>query len=317
MKNEKKGSKKVYLEVLGAVLLLVVFVGPMFAFAGNRGDIFVDINAKGAQDGSIGHPYRAISDALSHSDKRTDVHIAKGEYKENVEIPKGVRVFGESKDAVVITAGRDSGSVVTMSDDSRINKVTIRKGGVGIKVREDSKVSIIECAIVDNDGDGIKIESGSTGKNDAISITDSVIRNNGRAGIFSKKHRLVIINNEISENDSDGIDISKGSSAWIEDNTVKNNGGSGMKVVMDESDIWTKSNTYRGNDHSGVEIDSFGKSGRVDFNKSKFVNNKNFGIVRVSHDFSAANIWNGLTSQKNNSFEQTKKGAISNIVRVK
>jgi hypothetical protein len=317
MKNEKKGFKKRNLELLGALLLIVVFMGPLLAFAGGRGNIYVDAKATGAQDGSAARPYKTISEALKHSDKRTDVHVAKGEYKENIEIPKGVRIFGSDEDQVIITASNDDNSVVVMKDESRINKVTIRKGKSGIRVKEDAKVSIIECIIKDNDDDGITIEEGSVKKSRSVSITENVIKDNGRSGIFSKERRLVLIDNEVSGNNSDGIDIAAGSSAWIEDNRIKDNEGSGLKLTLDGSNIWTKSNSFRENDNEGVEINSFGKAGRIDINKSKFSGNEKFAIARINRIGTGTSIWNGLTVQTNTTFENSKKGNVSPVIFVK
>ena len=317
MQKYKNALKKPLVELIGAVILVAIFVGPFLSFASSRNNIYVDINATGKMDGSASNPYKKISDALAKSNGNSDIHIAKGVYKENIEIPKDVRVFGSDKNDVVITASNDDKAVVTMKNNSRINKVTIRNGENGIKVREDSKVSIIEVIIKDNDKDGIRIESGSTKKDKAVSITESIIRNNGRSGIFSKKHRLVLIDNEISDNDSDGIDIASGSSAWIEDNNIKDNDGSGMKLTLDDSNIWTKSNTYRNNKHNGVEVIALGTAGRIDLNKSKFINNKNFAVARIAQKAAQANIWKGLTSQSNNVFQQSNLGEISIVMRVR
>ncbi|EKD46946.1 MAG: hypothetical protein ACD_67C00006G0001, partial [uncultured bacterium] len=207
---------------------------------------------------------------MVHADKNTDVHVAKGVYVDNIEIPKGVRIFGSDENDVIIRAKSKKKVVVSMKDNTEINKVTIEKGNEGIWVKEDASVSIIKTIVKDNKETGIRIASGSTKKKEAVNITDSVIKDNGRAGIFSQKRRLVLINNEISSNESDGVDIAKGSSAWIEDNKFKDNDGSGLKLTLDGSDIWTKSNSYRDNKHSGIEINAFGAAGRVDINKSRF-----------------------------------------------
>jgi hypothetical protein len=315
MKNMKNALSKGQMEVIGALLLIAVIVLPFFTFASSRNDIYVDGSKKSAENGSAANPYHTISEALKHANDRSDVHVAKGNYEDNIEIPEGVRVFGTDKNEVVIFAASRSRVVVSMKNNSEIDNVTIEKGNEGIWVKKNAKVSITECIVQDNKKDGIKIEAGSTKKRDAVSITDSIIRNNGRAGIFSWERRLVLMNNEISENGSDGVDLSSGSSAWIEKNTFKNNDGSGLKLRLDESDVWTKSNTYRGNKHDGLEVSTWGKAGRIDINKSDFVENKNFAISRISRGSAADSIWKGLTIQSNTEFKSTKIGEVSSIIK--
>jgi len=317
MKNSRNLLNKQKIELLGALLLVVIFVAPFLTFAGSRSNIYVDGSKTGAENGSQANPYHTISEALVHANNRSDVHVAKGVYIDNIEIPKGVRIFGSSASDVIIRAKNDKKVVVSMKDDTEINKLTIEKGNEGVWIKKDAEVSIIKCVIQKNDEDGINIASGSTKKDDAVSITDSVIRENGRAGIFSQKRRLVLMDNEIYDNDSDGVDLAAGTSAWIQDNKFKDNDGSGLKLRLDGSDIWTKSNTYRDNDHSGLEVNASGKTGRIDVNKSKFLENKNYGVTRVTRTGISANVWNGLTVQASNTFELTKQGAVSPIIRVK
>lgn len=317
MKNLKNTLTKRKIELLGSLLLVVVFVLPFLTFASSRKDMYVDGSRAGVENGSQASPYRTISEALVHADKKTDVHVAKGVYLDNIEIPSGVRVFGSDQNDVIIRAKNEKKVVVSMKDDTEINKVTIEKGNEGIWIKKDAKVSIVKCVVKNNDEDGIKIASGSTKKRDAVSITESIIKNNGRAGVYSQKRRLVLMENEISENESDGVDLAVGTSAWIEGNEFKDNEGSGLKVRLDESDIWTKSNKYRDNKNSGIEIDAYGKAGRVDINKSKFSENKDFAIARISRNAVAGKIWDGLSAQTNNTFEMSKKGNVSSIIRLK
>jgi hypothetical protein len=317
MKNVKSALNKQKIELLGGLLLLLIFVAPFLTFASSRNDIFVDNSKIGVEDGTQARPYHTISEALIHADKRTDVHVAKGVYEENIEIPKGVKIFGSDRDEVIIRAKNRKKVVVSMKDDTEINKVTIEKGNEGVWIKKDAEVSIIKCIIRNNDDDGINIASGGVKKNNAVNIIDSIITENGRAGIFSQKRRLVLMNNEIIDNESDGVDLAAGSSAWIEDNKFKDNDGSGLKLRLDGSDIWTKSNTYRDNNHSGLEISDAGKAGRIDINKSKFAENKKYAVARIARAGFAENIWNGLTVQANNTFESSKLGKVSPIIRVK
>lgn len=312
-----KISQKKRNEIIGSILLLVVFVLPVLVLARQDEKIYVDAEASGAEDGSSGHPYKTIGKALNKADDNTEIHIAAGTYKENIEIPKGVEVYGSDKNDVIIQAKNDDEPVVVMKNKTKINKVTIKKGKHGIKVKEDSRASIIKCVIKDNDKDGIRISGGKADKKKEVSITDSVIKNNGRTGIFSETRRIVIMDNEITDNESDGIDLAAGTSAWIRGNLVKNNDGSGMKLILDSSNIWTKNNTYYGNEREGVEVNGFGKAGRIDLNKSKFYKNERYGIAKVQRGNFSSSIWNGFTVQNNNKYWMNKIGDISKIIFIK
>jgi hypothetical protein len=315
MKMLKKALIERKKEVLGSLVMIAVIVIPFVTFASNRNDIYVNVNASGTENGSTSHPYKTISRALDNANEKTNVHIAKGTYKENIEIPAGVRIFGESRDGVVIDPKDDDKSVVTMRNASQINKVTIKGGENGIKIREGAKASIVKCVVKDNDKDGIRIEEAKVLDTRKVSITDSIIKNNGRTGIYAQTRRIVIMNNEITNNGTNGIDLAPGTSAWVEDNEIKDNDESGMKLILDRSNVWTKDNEMRGNDNQGIEIESRGNSGRVDINDSNISSNSNYGIAKIQTRAGSVSIWNGLTIQNNNKYYQNNNGNISSVIR--
>jgi hypothetical protein len=304
-------------QLMVSIFLIAALLAPAVSLAKSKKSIYVDINASGTQDGTSTHPYKTINDAMDHADDETEIHVSKGIYEENVRMKEGVKIFGSAKSEVIIKAEDDDDAVVTMDDDTEINKVTVRKGRVGVEVRKDDEASIVECIVEDNDNDGIYVKYGEVSNKKKVSISDSIIRDNGRAGIYSQKRRLVIIDNEIVDNKKDGVMIEGKSSAWIEGNRIKDNGGSGMRLVLDGSNIWTKGNTYRENKKDGIWVDAFGGTGRVDVAKSKFVENGDHGVVRFSHPRAKAAVWNGLTFDNRNEFSGNDAGNISNIILVK
>jgi hypothetical protein len=299
----------------GAFLLLAVFIMPFLALAKHENKIYVDANASGSQNGSANHPYKSISQALEHADKNSEVHIASGKYKENIEIPKGVEVFGSDRDKVTIESDERDDPAVIMKDDTKINEVTVKGGKYGIEVKEDSEASIIECIVKDSRKDGVKIKKGSTKKSNPVTISDTVIKDNKRAGVFSEKRRVVIVKSQILNNGSDGIDLASGVSAWIERTKTKDNNGSGMKFSLDGSSIWTKYNTVTTNDREGIEINAYGSTGRIDINKSKIANNDRYGIAKIKRNNSPIDIWKGLTIE-NTGLAGNKLGEISNIIKI-
>jgi hypothetical protein len=315
-KEMPKLKQKMTMEIVGTIALLLLVIIPVITLAKHKHKIYVDVSASGTQNGSSGHPFSTIKKALKEAGKDDEVHISKGTYKESIEIPSGVEVYGSDEDKVIIQGKSDDATVVVMGDKTKLNKVTVRKGGNGIEVRTGAEASIIKVVIKDNNKDGIKIRSARVNDDNKVSITDSVIKNNGRAGIYSEIRRIVIMNNEIFNNESDGISLASGTSAWIQGNNVKDNDGTGMKLVIDYSQILTKNNRFYGNEHGNMEINSYGRSGRIDINKAKIFNSPGFGIVRIQRGNTAENFWQNFTIQSNTEYSANKSGNVSPIIRV-
>lgn len=264
-----------------ALLGIIIVMFPVFAFSSRKNKIFVNAKATGDQTGSSERPFKTIAQAMREAKEDSEIHIANGNYKENVEMKKGVEIFGENKNHVIISGNGSENPVVLMRSKTRIDGVTLQGGKYGIKIKGDAKVSIINVVIKDNSRDGIISEEGDARNERRVSISESEIKNNGRTGIFSHKRKLSIMDNSIHDNKSDGIDIEKNSSAWIEDNEVKDNGASGIKVRIDGSNIGIKQNNIRDNKREGVEVEFNGKAGKVSVSKSKLVENRRFGIARI------------------------------------
>lgn len=308
---------KSFVFALAAALIIVL---PMFAFSSREEKIYVDTNNSGEQTGSISKPFRTIAEAMAKAGKDTEIHIANGTYTENIDIKAGVEILGESRRGVVIVARNKKEPVASMRHGSKINKVTIRGGSYGIKVRDNAKASIIKCLIKDNGKDGIMLENGDLKVSRQASISENIITNNDGAGIFSQKRKLSIVDNEIRGNDSDGVDLEKGSVAWIADNDIKNNGGSGMKLRLDGSNIWTNKNSITSNDHEGIEISFRGRAGRIDISKSEILRSGRYGVARVQRELgpAALNLWGKyLTFDNQNKFGDNKRGNASDIIVIK
>ena len=314
-KWEGVNKRKAGLIALVAVVLIAL---PMFAFSSRTHKIYVDNDASGTQDGSKSHPYKTISKAISEANGKTEIHVDNGIYKENITLKSNMELYGEDKNDTIIEADSDGDSVVTMKDDTVINKVTIKGGTNGIKVREKASAEIIKCVIMDNDRDGIRVESDGTGDSRKVSISENTIKDNGWAGIYAGRRNLSIMDNDIYANNKDGVDIAKGSKAWISGNTIKDNRGSGMKLAIDGSDIWTKSNDLRNNKREGLEVSFSGVAGKVNIAKSKIRSNGRYGIARVQGfplNANSENLWKRyLTFDNANEFYKNGEGNISVII---
>lgn len=315
--QKNRGGSQFKLAVFGIIAFVLITL-PIFAFSSRRSDLYVNAKASGNQDGSKDHPYEKISQATDKANgKKVDIHVSKGEYKENIALEKGVRLFGEDKDKTIIKAKKDNRAVVYMKKDVEINGFTIKDGKQGIWVEDKGEAKIINCIIKDNDEDGIYIEASDAKESNQVIISENNVRRNGYKGIRAVGARKVsITDNEIYENKNDGIDLARGTSAWIGGNSIKSNGGSGMKLAIDGSNIWTKNNSVRNNKREGAEIASYGGAGRINISKSKFVDNGLYGIARLQR---AGNIsWGAyLTDDIKTEFWGNGSGSISNVIYIK
>lgn len=306
-------------EVAGSIVVLAVFVLPAFVWAGGTKKVYVDARVTGSQNGSVNHPYKTISEALRHVNDNDEVHVAAGTYKENIEIPENVDVYGIDEDKTTIVAASSSKPAVIMSHKSMINKFTVKGGEHGIYVGRNSKATIVHCIVKDSDKDGIHARETKkmSGKYELV-IAKSEVRDNDRAGVFSEKRKVVIVDSIIHGNDNDGADIAAGSQAWIDDNNFRDNGGSGLKISLDNSSVFVASrNTFRDNGHEGVEVNAYGKSGMVNIKKSKFIDNKKYGIARIARTGNvSSNVWKGLT-ETDNAFSSNDKGNVSPVLNLR
>lgn len=299
-----------------AFLALAIIILPMFASSSRKSYLYVDHKAGDNRDGSASHPYKSISEAIDHAKDKAEIHVAKGEYKENISLKNGIKIFGEDREKTIIKARKEKQATVSMKNNSTIDGVTIRNGKNGIWVEKDAEASIVNCIIKDNDN-GIAIEGGDTKKSNQVSISKTKIKDNDRSGIYGAgARRISITESEISGNKKDGIDLARGTSAWMEGNSIRENGGSGMKLVLDQSNIWTRKNDIRENKREGIEVASFGIAGRIDIAKTKIVKNGLFGIARLQR---AGNVdWNkSFTVSDRTEIWENRSGNISHIIYIK
>jgi hypothetical protein len=309
-------SREVILSAVFAVLLIAPFI-----VLGDNNVIIVDKDNKGSEDGSADHPYRSLGKALKNAKPGTEVHVRTGTYKENITIPKDVKVIGRKKDIgdVVIQADTDKKPAVTMKNDSEIDHLTVKGGKHGIQVVEDAEATIYDVVVKDSEGDGIHIDSGSREKKYQVVVSESKAKDNDKAGIYvGKKRNVVIVDSEVKENKKDGLDISEGGKVWVNDNNIAQNLGSGVKVWLDGAEVTLKDNKVRHNKREGVEINASGKAGSVSFKKMSISGNGRYGVAQVARTAAALKSFGFVhfdAGVNANHFEKNGTGSISSIIR--
>ena len=311
-------------EIVGTLVIVAVFTVPFLSSAKGNKQLYVDASTQessNAQDGSSAHPYQSIGDAVDKADKSSndvDIHIAKGTYKESFTLGGGMHLYGEDADKVIIDGrGKNSKPVITMKNKTTIDNITVENGGSnGIVVEKNSRASIIRCVIRDNDKDGIVIRQGGMANKEAVSIVDSQVRNNGRAGIYSEQHRVVIMGTEVRDNRNDGIALAAGVSAYIHNNAVSGNKGSGLAVTLDNATIVIdKGNSFRNNKYDGIVITGSGAAGTVSVKLTKIAGNDHYAVARVAKGSVSSAAWKGVTIENTEKFTGNSQGTVSPILR--
>jgi hypothetical protein len=295
-----------------AAAFFALILGPVVVLGGSK-SIYVDEDNKGSQDGSYNHPYRTISKALKHAKGSTVVYVAKGTYKENITLPKDVKLIGgKNTDDVVIKADNPDQPVIVMKDDTEVNKITVVGGRHGIRVLEHAEAKVIRSVVKGSTRDGIHIDKGSRDKKEQVIIEKSTIKNNRMAGIFSEKRNLIVTDTDITGN-GDGVDLVAGVKAWFADNRILENRGSGFKLTMDGATFWSKNNSIRRNGREGVEVNSYGEAGEIGFKKAAFIDNGRYAVARIAR-LGNGN-FNGLFLEKNR-YEGNRLGSVSSILKI-
>lgn len=308
-------SKEVILSLAFGLLVAV----PLVVFGGSK-TIYVDKDASGSEEGTSSHPYHTIDKALDKAKDGTIVRIKDGTYKENVTVPKGVQLRSNAfkRDAVVIK-GDDKEPTITMKDGSHLDKLTIDGGRHGVRILENAKVGISDILVKNSDRDGIHIDSASRrDKKHQVYIEDSEIRNSDRTGIYSEKRYVILVNNDIRNNHADGIDFAAGTKAWLENNRINSNTGSGAKFILDSASIYGKKNGFRYNKREGLEVNAYGVAGTIELKRSAFINNDRNGVARVARTASGMSMFGNLSfgiGSNGSRFEENSFGSISSIVR--
>jgi len=303
-----------------ALAILVIFLA-LFGASSLKAKsyVYVDDDASGTMDGSSDHPYDEIQDAINRAKKKDkDVYIKKGEYVENIEIWGGVEVVGADRDKVTIKGKKGDQPVVEMYDKTSIQKVTIRKGRHGVKVREGAAATIKKCEIKDNYRDGINVKDAKTSNRKKLRVVENEIHDNDWSGIYSEMRKVYIFDNEIFENGKDGIDMEKRSEGVIKSNYIAKNRGVGIKMAIDDSaDSYINKNTLRDNRRDGIEIRAYGENGFIQIDRNKLYQNKRWGIARIEKEPFRDDQWNAsLKIIGDNVYWENGNGQVSPIISV-
>lgn len=178
------------------------------------------------QAASVSVPSKAptIAAAMASVKKGDTVWVEEGVYREHIYVNPGVTLISRTIFKAVID-GSGRGTVVTMSNGSKLSGFEIRNGTVGI-FSTSAGVSITQCRIIYNQQTGI-MSVGNLPK-----IEDNIIAYNRGSGIQGWDVRSTsasINHNTIAFNSNHGVAIGGSSSVILENSIVAFNDQFGVK----------------------------------------------------------------------------------------
>ena len=208
-------------------------------------DYYVKDGSSGS--GSESDPFGSIGDAIDEikSNGGDTIFVNKGSYS-GFTLPKGVELVGADQDGVIITG------LVQLEHDTKISKVTVASGGSILALKsadvEIEKVHVKNALIV-----GIKAEEGRG----TITIRDSIIEKSRKGLYMQAGNELKFEGLLVRENAEEGLDVREKVSGSIEKSEFRNNGESGIEIVLGDSNLALRSNTFSANGASGIAAQFF------------------------------------------------------------
>lgn len=300
-----------------SMMVISAVAMPLISFGGTTQKLYVDSKASGKQDGSVNHPYKTVEQATDKASEKTQIFLSPGTYVENVTLRRGVEMYGGDPKKVTIKAASSSKPAVDMYHKSRLNNVTVEGGRNGVYVHGKSKALIDDCVIKNSKRDGVHVNASKAEDKYEVSIVGNKISNHDKAGVYIEGSKFALVSNEIYSNDNDGVDLESGAKGSLNKNSIRDNGGAGLRANIDYANVWTKKNTYRDNKKNGVEVNAYGANGRVDLKDSKYINNKQHAIARIQRGGAKPAVWGGLTVSGSASYERNGVDGLSKPIIVK
>lgn len=199
-------------------------------------------------DGSESSPFGSISDAIDKLKEKggDSIYVSKGTYSEGFTLPKGTEIVGSDQGDVVITG------LVQMEDGTKLSKMTLSSGG-NILALKGADVEIENVRVKNAIAAGIKAEEGRG----TITIRDSIVESSRKGLYMQAGNNLRFEGLEVRDNAEEGLDIREKVSGTIEKSEFRNNGESGLEVVLGDSSLVIRSNTFSGNGASGIAAQFF------------------------------------------------------------
>ena len=207
--------------------------------------LYVDDSTSPGGNGTIGHPFNSINDALNASKSGNTIRVFSGEYHENITIYHTLRLIGNGSSSTIIN-GTNFGNVITINGNGvSISGISIVDNGTswyyGVEVKG-VDTSISDCEIYGHYY-GIYV----TGNSAIIRNNDVSYNGVGIQLVDSVGH--LIQNNVCEENEAKGIQLQNASTSELDGNEIS---GSRYGISMLSSDhIDIRGNIVVSNSYGG------------------------------------------------------------------
>jgi parallel beta-helix repeat protein len=240
-------SGKEYLMKYRALCVMIMIIALVPAFPALARDYHVN-------------PGDSIQAAINGAGNGDRIFVHAGSYNEQIVIDefKGLSIIGDGKNSTFIEGNSfGSGNMVSITDSDNVvfKKFTVQNGpSDGIHVDAVEKVSILNCKIDGNGGNGIEYQMGL-----GFTVKNCVISFNTRHGISftSESVGSVVKGNLVEWNDRTGIYHSYGMGDLIADNDVYDNQERG---IYNDSALGTRilRNKVKRNIEIGIRDTTYG-----------------------------------------------------------
>lgn len=191
--------------------------------------IWMSLTVSAARKIVVPTDYNTLQDGLDETDAGDTVYVLDGVYKENIVMPDGIILEGQSA-ARTILRGNQHDPVVKSANRSIIKNFTIKQGGIGI-LSENTNVLIQNCVIRNN------IKTGIHCLLSLPHIQNNIILDNQWSGVFcelvSYGTRTAIEHNIFVNNTYSGINLSRKSGVLVQNNVFYKNKQFGIYVSKD------------------------------------------------------------------------------------
>jgi parallel beta-helix repeat protein len=214
-----------FLTLLGVSSILIFQpICTIVAFSQDASFIYVDDdNSDGPWDGSIEHPYRYITDAISVAQIADTIFVFGGFYDENLIINKPLTILGESWGTIIQSDSEDAIILIKDTESVIIENISvnhfpdsIEKIGTGISINNSISISILHSVSFNNEY-GIVIESQS---NDCILSGNTIVGNYIGIDICGSTDNLVYANQ--IQNNTIGFVLFSSSGNVLTENSITN-----------------------------------------------------------------------------------------------
>ncbi len=253
--------------IIFSLAILVFMTGllckPVFVLASDT--CYVDEDADDDGDGNDDTPYQTIIKAL---DEECDkIVVEEGTYEDSITIGTDVLIEGTDKEDVIVTGK------IKMKDGSSIKNITIL--GKGVDVLDGADVKIENSDIKEAN---VGIETTGSG---TLTVDNVELHKNRKAFYLQSDKNVKITNSEVYDNKEEGIDIRENVDGIISENSIYNNGESGIEVILGKSDLKIYNNKIKKNSASGIALQYYkhaSKLGGVKIKNNTIISNKDYGV---------------------------------------